>query len=48
MLIGIIVGSYSSIFVASPILMAFGNIDLYINQQKKEEDFEKPGAHGVV
>lgn len=48
MLIGIIVGSYSSIFVASPILMAFGDIDLYINQQKKEEDFEKPGAHGVV
>lgn len=48
MLIGIIVGSYSSIFIASPIIMAFGDIDLYINQQKKDEDFEKPGAHGVV
>lgn len=48
MLIGVIVGTYSSIFIASPIIMAFGDIDLYINQQKKDEDFEKPGAHGVV
>ncbi len=48
MLIGIIVGSYSSIFVASPILMAFGDIDLYINQQAKDVEIEKPGAHGVV
>ncbi len=48
MLIGIIVGSYSSIFVASPILMAFGDIDLYVSQQTKGEEIEKPGAHGVV
>ncbi len=48
MLIGIIVGSYSSIFVASPILMAFGDIDLYVSQQAKGEEIEKPGAHGVV
>lgn len=48
MLIGIIVGSYSSIFVASPILMAFGNIDLYLSQQENHEEVEKPGAHGIV
>lgn len=47
-LIGVIVGTYSSIFIASPIIMAFGDINLYINQQKKDEDFEKPGVHGVV
>ncbi len=48
MLIGILVGSYSSIFVASPILMAFGDIDLYISQQATHEEYEKPGAHGMV
>ena len=48
MLIGIIVGTFSSIFVASPILMAFGDVDIYIKQQEKEESFEKPGTHGVV
>lgn len=48
MLIGILVGSYSSIFVASPILMAFGDIDLYISQQAAHEEYEKPGAHGIV
>lgn len=48
MLIGILVGSYSSIFVASPILMAFGDIDLYISQQASHEEYEKPGTHGIV
>lgn len=48
MLIGILVGSYSSIFVASPILMAFGDIDLYLSRQTDPEQYEKPGAHGIV
>lgn len=48
MLIGILVGSYSSIFVASPILMAFGGIDLYLSRQTDPEQYEKPGAHGIV
>ena len=48
MLIGIVVGTFSSIFVASPILMTFGDVDLYLKQQEKEETFEKPGQHGVV
>jgi len=48
MLIGVVVGTFSSIFVASPILMAFGDVDIYIKQQEKEEGFEKPGEHGVV
>ncbi len=48
MIIGVIVGTYSSIFVASPILMALGDVNIYIKQQERVEEFEKPGAHGVV
>lgn len=48
MLIGIVVGTFSSIFVASPILMAFGDVDLYLKKQETAEEFEKPGAHGIV
>lgn len=48
MLIGIVVGTFSSIFVASPILLAFGDVNIYANQQKKLDEFEKPGEHGVV
>lgn len=48
MLIGIVVGTFSSIFVASPILLAFGDVDIYSKQQEKIEEFEKPGEHGVV
>ncbi len=48
MLIGVVVGTFSSIFVASPILLALGDVDIYLKQQEKAEEFEKPGAHGVV
>ncbi len=48
MLIGVVVGTFSSIFVASPILLAFGDVDIYVKQQEKIDEFEKPGQHGVV
>lgn len=48
MLMGIIVGTYSSVFVASPILLAFGDTALYLNQQSEPVAFEKPGEHGMV
>lgn len=48
MLIGVIVGTFSSIFVASPILMALGDVQMYINLDKSNEAYEKPGEHGIV
>lgn len=47
MLIGVIAGTYSSIFVASPVLMIFGNTQSYLIPVKKE-NFERPGEHGMV
>ncbi len=46
--IGVIVGTWSSIFVASPILIAFGDVDLYHRKANKKDDYERPGEHGVV
>ncbi len=49
MLLGVVIGTFSSIFIASPLLMALGDEHLYISRfQKKEDDYEKPGEHGVV
>lgn len=48
MLIGVVVGTFSSIFVASPILLAFGDVEIYARQQAKEDEMERPGEHGVV
>lgn len=48
MLIGVVVGTFSSIFVASPILMALGDVEMYINLDKSNEVYEKPGEHGIV
>lgn len=49
MLLGIAIGTFSSIFVASPLLLALGNEHTYVSRlQKKEEGYEKPGEHGVV
>ncbi len=46
--IGVVVGTYSSIFVASPILLEFGDTALYRRNQKETEAYERPGEHGVV
>ncbi len=49
MLLGVVIGTFSSIFVASPLLMALGDEKLYISRfHKKEEEHEKPGEHGMV
>lgn len=47
MWIGVIVGTYSSIYVSSAILLALGDTDMYVLAQKKEE-YERPGEHGIV
>ena len=47
MLIGVIVGTYSSIFVASPVLLVFGDTAGYI-APVREAEYERPGEHGVV
>ena len=47
MLIGIIIGTYSSIFVASPVLLVFGNTEDYMTPVRQVE-YERPGEHGIV
>ena len=47
-LLGVIIGTYSSIFVASPILLAFGDVNQYRQSQRKPESYERPGEHGIV
>ena len=48
-LIGVVLGTYSSIFVASPILMAFGDRGLYRDKSRVQKvSYERPGEHGVV
>jgi preprotein translocase subunit SecF len=46
--LGVVFGTFSSVFVASPILMAFGNVDLYHKKAHKNDDYERPGEHGIV
>ena len=47
MLIGVFVGTASSIYVSSAVLLALGDTELYVRQQQKPE-YEKPGEHGIV
>lgn len=47
MLIGVIVGTFSSIYVASAILLSLGNTDMYVHSQQRQV-YEKPGEHGIV
>ncbi len=47
MIIGVVVGTFSSVYVSSALLMALGDTESYINDEK-EEEFEKPGEHGMV
>jgi len=49
MLIGVVVGTFSTIFVCSPILMALGTTEMYIQRTDNTKDkYERPGEHGVV
>lgn len=47
MLIGVVVGTASSIYVSSAILLALGDTDFYVRAQEKEK-YERPGEHGIV
>lgn len=47
MLIGVIVGTFSSIYVSSALLLALGDTGSYAHVHEKEE-YEKPGEHGIV
>ncbi len=46
-LIGVVVGTFSSVYVSSAILLALGTTEDYVREQH-EEEYEKPGEHGVV
>ena len=48
MSLGVIFGTWSSIFIASPILMAFGDIGMYHKKAQAKDDYERPGEHGIV
>ena len=47
MLIGVIIGTLSSIYVSAPLLLALGTTEQYV-QILKQKSYEKPGEHGVV
>ncbi|MDR0816231.1 MAG: protein translocase subunit SecF [Desulfovibrio sp.] len=48
MLIGVFIGTGSSIYVASAILLSLGDTDFYRSLQSKEKIYERPDEHGVV
>ncbi len=47
MTVGVIVGTFATMFVAFPLLLALGDTAFYVRASKKEV-YEKPGEHGVV
>lgn len=47
MIIGIIIGTFSSIFVASPILLIFGDTQQYI-RHSTPSIYTRPGENGIV
>lgn len=47
MLLGVLVGTFSSVYVSSAILLELGDTDFYVKAQEKEK-YERPGEHGMV
>ncbi|MBO4369312.1 MAG: protein translocase subunit SecF [Desulfovibrio sp.] len=47
MLIGVIIGTFSSIYISSSLLLFLGSSDDYKKSQE-EEEYERPGEHGIV
>jgi preprotein translocase subunit SecF len=47
MLMGVVIGTLSSIYIAAPVLLVFGDTERFAAAQAKPV-FEKPGEHGVV
>ena len=48
MLLGVVIGTLSSIYVSSPLLLALGTTEQYVQTHQKQQNYEKPGEHGVV
>ncbi|SCM71810.1 protein translocase subunit SecF [Desulfovibrio sp. 86] len=48
MLMGVVIGTASSIYVSSAILLALGDTDFYVRLVQKKDQYERPGEHGVV
>ena len=48
MLIGVFVGTASSIYVSSAILLALGDSEFYTQRAQEGVKYERPGEHGVV
>ena len=48
MLIGVFVGTASSIYVSSAILLALGDVDFYTHRAQESAKYERPGENGVV
>ncbi|MBR5733911.1 MAG: protein translocase subunit SecF [Desulfovibrionaceae bacterium] len=49
MLIGVIAGTFSSIFICSPLLMHLGTTEHYVARSRvSATKYERPGEHGVV
>jgi preprotein translocase subunit SecF len=47
MLMGVVIGTLSSMYVAAPVLLIFGDTERFV-AMRAESEFEKPGEHGVV
>ncbi|MDR0239671.1 MAG: protein translocase subunit SecF [Deltaproteobacteria bacterium] len=47
MLVGVIIGTLSSIYVSAPILLVLGTTEQYVHIQR-QQSYEKPGEHGIV
>lgn len=47
MILGVIVGTFSSVYVSSAILLELGDTEFYVRSQERE-NYEKPGEHGIV
>lgn len=49
MLIGLFIGTFSSVFVSNPVLLLFGDTQQYLMPVKEEAaTYERPGEHGMV
>ena len=47
-LIGVVVGTLSSIYVSSAVLLALGDTAFYVALVQQKGQYERPGEHGVV
>ena len=47
MLVGVFIGTLSSIYVSAPILLLLGTTEQYV-QIQQQKSYEKPGEHGIV